>query len=160
MTNAISIKQARQKAKMTQTQAAAFTGIPLRTYVRYENGSSGISQIKKDYIKGKLVELTEITESKGILDLEDLKKEVSTVCKKNNIGICFLFGSYAKGYATEKSDVDLLVETNKTGLAFFGLVEEFRQALHKKVDVLRIEDIQNNRELLTEILKDGIRIDE
>ena len=145
---------------MTQVQAASFTGIPLRTYIRYENGSSGISPIKKDYITGKLEELTEITETKGILDLEDLKKEVSAVCKKNNIGICFLFGSYAKGYATAKSDVDLLVETNKTGLDFFGLVEEFRRALHKKVDVLRIEDIQENRQLLTEILKDGIRIDE
>lgn len=43
-----------------------------------------------------------------------------------------------------------------SGLDFFGLVEEFRESLHKKVDVLRLDDIRENKELLLEILKDGI----
>ena len=72
--------------------------------------------------------------------------------------MCYLFGSYAKGYATEKSDVDLLVDTDITGLDFFGLVEEFRESLHKKVDLLRLEDIRDNKEILLEILKDGIKL--
>jgi predicted nucleotidyltransferase len=37
------------------------------------------------------------------------------------------------------SDVDLLISANVKGLKFYGLVEEIREALHKKVDVLEIK---------------------
>ena len=71
---------------------------------------------------------------------------------------CALFGSYAKGYAGDESDVDLCVCTSLTGLAFVGLIEELRLALHKKVDLLRLSDISDNLDLLKEIMKDGIKI--
>lgn len=70
----------------------------------------------------------------------------------------YLFGSYAKGRATETSDVDILVSTSVTGLEFFGLVEELRVELHKKVDVLDKNQLTGNLELTEEILKDGIKI--
>lgn len=72
--------------------------------------------------------------------------------------LCYLLGSYAKCKATDKSDVDLLVQTSLSGLKFYGLVEGFREALHKKVDLLRLEDVQKNADLLFEILKDGVKI--
>ena len=70
----------------------------------------------------------------------------------------YLFGSYAKGRATGKSDVDILVSTSVTGIEFFGLVEELRTELHKKVDVLDNNQLKGNLELTEEILKDGIKI--
>ena len=155
--NATSIRQARQLAKFTQAQAAEYVGVPLRTYLRYEQGHPG-SDIKKEYILNKLSELTEITEEKGLLNIDSIKQTVSDICAKNNITLCYLFGSYAKGYATETSDVDLLIDTTITGLNFFGLIEEFREALHKKVDLLRLDDVKNNKELLLEIMKDGVRL--
>ena len=69
-----------------------------------------------------------------------------------------MFGSYAKNKATPKSDIDLLIDTEVTGLDFFGLIEELRQSLHKKIDLLKINQLNNNQELLKEILKDGIKI--
>jgi predicted nucleotidyltransferase len=69
-----------------------------------------------------------------------------------------LFGSYAKGKATPMSDVDLFVNTSVTGLKFFGLIEELREALKKKVDLLDRRQIEGNFELTNEILKDGIKI--
>ena len=155
--NATTIRDARIKARLTQAQAAVHVGIPLRTYLRYEQGQSG-SSIKADYIKNKLSELTEITEEKGILDIEAIKQIVSEICERNSITLCYLFGSYAKGYATETSDVDLLVDTTITGLSFFGLIEEFRESLNKKVDLLRLDDIKENKDLLLEIMKDGVKI--
>ena len=71
---------------------------------------------------------------------------------------CILFGSYARGSATEKSDVDILISTEITGLRFFGIAEKLRQELHKKVDLLDTEQLNNNKELLDDILKEGIRI--
>lgn len=56
------------------------------------------------------------------------------------------------------SDVDLLISANVKGLKFYGLVEEIREALHKKVDVLEINQLKDNLELTQEILKDGIKI--
>lgn len=152
------IKDIRHEAKMTQAQAASYVGIPLRTYIRYEQDYPGVSDIKREYIIRKLNELTEITEEKGILSIDRIQKTVSEICRNYDIPLCYLFGSYAKGYATEKSDVDLMVDTDITGLDYFGLVERLRQALHKKVDLLRLDDIKENKELLFEIFKDGVKL--
>ena len=71
---------------------------------------------------------------------------------------CILFGSYSKGKAVESSDVDLLISSDVKGLKFYGMVEKLRTVLHKKVDVLSLEQLKDNLELTGEILKDGIRI--
>ena len=56
------------------------------------------------------------------------------------------------------SDVDLLISANLKGLKFYGLVEEIRTTLHKKVDVLDVNQLKDNIELMNEILKDGVKI--
>ena len=38
------------------------------------------------------------------------------------------------------------------------MVEELREALNKRVDVLDVQQLKNNFELTKEILKDGIKI--
>ena len=70
----------------------------------------------------------------------------------------FIFGSYAKGKATQTSDVDLLISANIKGIKFYALIEEIRIALHKKVDVLDMNQLKDNIELTEEIFKDGIKI--
>lgn len=152
------IRSIRKEANLTQAQASSYVGIPLRTYIRYEQECPGVSEIKREYIIRKLTDLTEITEEKGLLSIETIQKKVTDICSKHKISFCYLFGSYAKGYATERSDVDLLVDIDITGLDFFGLIEEFRESLHKKVDLLRLEDLRENKDLLLNILKDGVKI--
>lgn len=71
---------------------------------------------------------------------------------------CYLFGSYAKGKATEKSDVDLLVAMPVDGMKFFELIEVLREQLKKKIDLLDIAQLENNPALVQEILRDGIKI--
>ena len=68
------------------------------------------------------------------------------------------FGSYAKGTATESSDVDLLIATAASGMKFYDLVETTRERLQKRVDVLNREQLNANPQLVNEILKDGIKI--
>ena len=74
------------------------------------------------------------------------------------VDFCYLFGSYAKGYAKEDSDVDLCVSTSLTGFGFIGLHNRLSEVLHKKVDLIRVDTLKDNIELLNEIMKDGIRI--
>ncbi|MCE6990666.1 nucleotidyltransferase family protein [Dyadobacter sp. CY323] len=48
-----------------------------------------------------------------------------------------LFGSYAKNEATEKSDVDILVEfSTPVGFEFIDLAIDLENVLHQKVDLV------------------------
>ena len=60
------------------------------------------------------------------------------VFREYNIRKAILFGSYAKGSAKDKSDIDLLVDSGLKGLAFFGLLEDVVNALGKDVLVIQI----------------------
>ena len=43
-------------------------------------------------------------------------------------------------------------------ILFFELVEEIRTTLHRKVDLLRLNDLKNDNPIVLEVLKHGIRI--
>lgn len=64
------------------------------------------------------------------------KEKIVEICKRNDISYCALFGSFARGEATEDSDIDLLVKFSKPiGWAFYGIAEDLQEVLGKKVDL-------------------------
>lgn len=69
-----------------------------------------------------------------------------------------LFGSYAKGIAKDKSDIDLLVDSGLKGIAFFGLLEDVVTALGKDVDLLDTSQVIPNSEVDNEIARTGVLI--
>lgn len=154
----MTLKEIRTSKNLTQKQAAELCGIPLRTYVRYELEDTKEGSLKYKYIVSTLNDYGYIDEEHGVLTFETIVKIVDETFAKYDVEYCYLFGSYAKGKATEKSDVDLFISTTLTGIRFFGLVEELRTALHKKVDLLTLNQLNNNNELINEIFKDGIKI--
>lgn len=152
------LKTLRIEKKMTQQQVAVLAGISLRSYKAYENEPEKADTIKYNYILDILKKTNVIDETHGILETEDIIKKCAAIFKKYDVNYCYLFGSYAKGKATPVSDVDLLISTGLTGLKFYGLVEDIRTALHKKVDVLDVNQLNDNIKLINEILKDGVKI--
>ena len=80
------------------------------------------------------------------------------VFREYNIRKAILFGSYAKGSAKDKSDIDLLVDSGLKGLAFFGLLEDVVNALGKEVDLLDTSQIIPNSDVDNEIKKTGVMI--
>ena len=154
----MTLRELRKNKGITQQEAAAFVGVPLRTYSNYENDFKKQTSIKYKYMVEKLYTYGYVDEENGVLTLEEIKKSCIRVLSKYPVDYCYLFGSYAKGKATAASDVDLLVYTSLSGLRFFGLVEELRENLKKKVDVLNQSQIMDNFALTNEILKDGIKI--
>ena len=152
------LKSIRLDKKLTQQQAAGIVGISLRSYKSYENDLDKMGNLKYNYIYEKLSRINPIDEEHGIVDLEYISRKCSEIFDKYKIDFCYLFGSYAKGKAKDDSDVDLLISTEIKGLKFFGLVEELRNSLQKKVDVIEVAGLKDNVELLEEILKDGIKI--
>ena len=152
------VKEIRKKCGLTQAEASLITDIPLRTYINYENDPSKSGSIKYNYILRKLQEYGLIDETHGILKYEDIVSICSAVFDEYTVHYCYLFGSYAKGTPTEKSDVDLLLSTDASGMKYFGLAERLREGLKKKVDLINVEQLSDNSELIGEILKDGIKI--
>ncbi|KFZ27415.1 MAG: helix-turn-helix protein [Candidatus Izimaplasma bacterium HR2] len=154
----MSIKELRKSLDLSQKEASKLVNIPLRTYVNYENDESKNDSIKYHYIKEKLEAYGLIDEEHGLLTIDKIKEIIQSVLSNYDINYCYLFGSYAKQMANEKSDVDLLISTSVTGIKFYGLVEELRIQLKKKVEVITLSSLEENHSLTNEILKDGIKV--
>lgn len=154
----MSLKDIRLRSNLTQEEAAQLLGVTRRTYVNYEAGKIDESSLKYKYVVETLQKATLIDENHGILTIDQIREICGEIFKDYSVEYCYLFGSYAKGKATEKSDVDLLVAMPVDGMKFFELIEVLREQLKKKIDLLDIAQLENNPALVQEILRDGIKI--
>lgn len=154
----MTLKELRKSKGLTQEKCAEYLGIPLRTYQNYENDVTKVGSIKYDFMIKKLYKYGFVDETHGVLSIEEIRKICVSVFQNTDVEYCYLFGSYAKGKATETSDVDLLISTSISGIKYYDLVEVLRESLKKKVDVLTCEQLNENPEIVKEILKDGIKI--
>ena len=81
------------------------------------------------------------------------KEKIIAICKRNDISYCALFGSFARGEADEKSDIDLLVRFSKPiGWKFYGIAEDLQDVLGKKVDLAT--DNMLNKYIRESVLQD------
>lgn len=90
--------------------------------------------------------------------LAQLQSVLIPVFQRNNIKKAVLFGSYSKGKATARSDVDLLVDSGLRGLAFFGLADDVHESLKCDVDLIDVQDVIPNSPVDLEIKKTGVVI--
>lgn len=154
----MTLQEIRKNSNLTQKEAALLIGVPYRTYVRYEENESYVNSYKYNKFISDLLAKTKVDEEHGILTINEIRDIVADVLFQYGINYCYLFGSYARDEARENSDVDLLIDTDMTGLSFFELVEELRTKLHKKVDLLRLNDLDVNNPIVLEILREGVRL--
>lgn len=96
--------------------------------------------------------------SDTIYTVEAIQSALRPVFSGYNINKAILFGSYVKGNADEKSDIDLLLDSGLRGLRFVGLIEDIRIALDKEVDVLDVAHIVPQSKIASEIQKTGVTI--
>ena len=73
-----------------------------------------------------------------IYTIEQIKNKTKEVFDNQDfVKEAYLFGSYARGEATEKSDIDFMIVLNRTvGMEFFGLYHFLQKEFQKDVDVL------------------------
>lgn len=152
------LKKERLKSRMTQREAAEKIGLSLRSYVSYENEEAKTGTPMYRFLLAEMREISRVDEEHGILTVQDITAACKDIMKDYPVQYCYLFGSYAKGKASDTSDVDLLVSSGITGIRFYELAEKLRERLHKKIDLLDLKQLTGNEELLNEILKDGIKI--
>lgn len=81
-----------------------------------------------------------------VYKIEEIIEKVRPIAEQYKINNVWLFGSYARGDATEESDIDIIVgEGDFEGLEYFGLYEDLREVFQKKVDLVTEDQINQNR---------------
>lgn len=103
-----------------------------------------------------------------IYTVQEIQSRVMPVTKKYGIKAEFLFGSYAKGTATEDSDIDLLIDTSGTalrGLLSLGaLYNDLEAVLEKKIDLITIRSLEQRTQMPSEaafreaVMKERVRL--
>ena len=72
-----------------------------------------------------------------MLSIPRIRECIAPICKKYPIRKAYLFGSYARGNATEKSDVDLRIEGDiKSFFMLGGIYSALSDALGTELDLL------------------------
>lgn len=73
-----------------------------------------------------------------------IKKKVLPILKKHAVKRAAIFGSFARGEAKAKSDVDILIEYKTKNKSLFDLVDlksDLEETLDRKVDVITYNSI-------------------
>ncbi len=89
---------------------------------------------------------------------QDIQTMLAPIFADYGITRAVLFGSFAKGTATDKSDIDLLVESELHGLRFVGFMEAVRQKANRSVDIFDVSHIEKGSRLEREIEATGVTI--
>ena len=89
-----------------------------------------------------------------IYTLDEIKKRILPVIEKYDIPAMYLFGSYARGEATEESDLDFLVDTTGTGwtslLSLGALYCDLEEVFQKNIDLITVRSVMQNAETESE----------
>lgn len=83
-----------------------------------------------------------------IYTLEEIKSRIRPVIEKYGIPAMYLFGSYARGEATQDSDLDFLVDTTGTRLtSLLSLGElycDLEEIFQKEIDLITVYSVNHN----------------
>ncbi|MBE6931293.1 MAG: nucleotidyltransferase [Ruminococcaceae bacterium] len=90
-----------------------------------------------------------------IYTLDEIRSIVKPIAQKYGLKAVYLFGSYARGTATEESDVDLLIDTSgttvKSLLQVAAIYCELEEALGKPVDLLTVSALEQRVQRSSEL---------
>jgi predicted nucleotidyltransferase len=83
-----------------------------------------------------------------IYTIEELKRRIAPVAVKYGLPAVYVFGSYARGEATDDSDVDIVVDRTGTGLegwAVWGdLFDDLAEAVEKPIDLIEFDVLEQD----------------
>ena len=88
----------------------------------------------------------------------EIKNKILEPARQYGIQKAYLFGSYARGEATIKSDIDICIEKGKIHTLFelSGFCQKLEETLQKKVDLITTTGLKDN--FKEQIKKDMILI--
>ena len=91
---------------------------------------------------------------------QQIGQTVQQIFLDNDVKRAYLFGSYARGKETDKSDIDIYAEffNKKPFFELCGILYDLREALHKDVDFFDEEELKRKPSLYEAAKSEGICI--
>jgi predicted nucleotidyltransferase len=75
-----------------------------------------------------------------VYTIEEIKERIRPVAEKYNLPAVYLFGSYARGEADEKSDIDIMIDRTgakvKTLWDLGGVFGDLEDCFQKEIDLI------------------------
>ncbi|MCL1975776.1 MAG: nucleotidyltransferase domain-containing protein [Firmicutes bacterium] len=72
-----------------------------------------------------------------IYSIEGIKNVVAPIAQKYDVERVYLFGSYARGEATDTSDLDFIIDKGRLrGLVLAGMLGDLQENFSKNVDLI------------------------
>ncbi|CDR30612.1 Predicted nucleotidyltransferases [Acholeplasma oculi] len=156
------IQTIRENLGLTQTEFSNKLNIPVKSIRNWEQNirvpSNYIVEMIADCILRKRLEEYMIYDKHFMPSFLMIKEKVENVFSKYNIDKAYLYGSYAKGTQTPQSDIDLYMISDIDDLDYFGVIEELRTILNKKIDLLSNKTVKSDSPIVNEIKETGILI--
>jgi predicted nucleotidyltransferase len=83
--------------------------------------------------------------AKKIYTIDEIKQKLYSVAQKYNVERIYLFGSYARGEAKAKSDIDLRIDgdLNFGYIKYFGMCGDFQKKFRKRLDLITTDGLDN-----------------
>lgn len=138
------LKDLRKSRGMTQTQVGYLAGMGKAQISRMERGSLGsietISRVLDALGYKPIIDFQDTRRSDG-LNTETILSILKVYYTNNFIGLGIenlgLFGSFARGEQTDKSDIDILITLKKPSLFLYGKIKsQLESVLKRKVDLI------------------------
>ncbi|MCD8006707.1 MAG: nucleotidyltransferase domain-containing protein [Oscillospiraceae bacterium] len=95
-----------------------------------------------------------------VLSLQEIAEIVKPIAEKYGVEEIYLFGSYARGEASQNSDLDFLVFGGSLFklTRIFSLAEDLRKAFGKDVDVFEIHEVNADSEFYQNVMKERLKV--
>lgn len=105
-----------------------------------------------------------------VYTIDEIRSKVMPILAKYRIPAMYLFGSYARGDATEDSNLDFLIDTTGTELTSLlrlgALYCDLEDAFQKPIDLITVGSIMQESSMASDIdfrntvLKERVRLDD
>jgi predicted nucleotidyltransferase len=86
-----------------------------------------------------------------IYTIDEIKERIRPVAEKYNLPAVYLFGSYARGEADEKSDIDIMIDRTgtkiRTLLDLAAVYEDMEESLATEIDLITTYTLDESRNL-------------
>ncbi len=158
------LREIRKQLGLTQVEAARGLNVSRRTLQKYEkldeDPENDDDSITMEYLCNKILEMVQVDEIHGFVTLHQIKQAAKGVFEKHpQVQVAYLFGSYARGEQTIKSDVDIFVVIEgHMGMEYFGMSEELKDILNKNIDLVSLNQVVGSEDFLKRLLREGVKI--
>lgn len=93
-----------------------------------------------------------------IYQISEIRSKLHPIFEAVPVYRAILFGSYAKGTATDQSDIDIVIDSKGEllNIAFYGVLEDITAQLNKRVDLFEMSELSRNPDICSAVEREGI----